>query len=336
VKILLTRLDRVGDLLLTTPAIASVRRSWPHAHVTLVCSRYNAAVVERSPDVDAVMSLAEYIKPAAFGRRFRGSCDIALALAPRLADFELVRATGAPLRAGYTYCGRYLARATARLFLTRLSVADADPARSERDLQRLVRHEVEYILDVVRLAGGNHIERELVLPIDDVDRHAVSHVPSDSIVLHLGERWFHEGSSFESVVALIRELHRFERPIVVTYGVDVLEHAAAVRALGVADLVVGGLSFSQWAAVFEKSKLVITVDTGATHVASAMRRPTVVLFEHRYFHLSSQEWAPYRVPAACLRKPASDGAAELAASRESILTAVGQLLETEIPAQALS
>jgi ADP-heptose:LPS heptosyltransferase len=99
-----------------------------------------------------------------------------------------------------------------------------------------------------------------------------------------------------------------------------------VRAAGAADAVIGELAFSQWAAVFEKSRLVVTVDTGATHVASATRRPTVVLFEHRYFPLSSQEWSPYRVPSVAVRKPPSSAPAELAASRASIVAAVGELL----------
>ena len=53
-RILLSRTDRVGDLILSTPAIASIRRRFPHAHITLSCSSYNAVVVEKSPDVDAV------------------------------------------------------------------------------------------------------------------------------------------------------------------------------------------------------------------------------------------------------------------------------------------
>ena len=54
-RILLSRTDRVGDLILSTPAIASVRRSFPSAHITLACSRYNAVVVDRSPDIDSVV-----------------------------------------------------------------------------------------------------------------------------------------------------------------------------------------------------------------------------------------------------------------------------------------
>jgi ADP-heptose:LPS heptosyltransferase len=72
---------------------------------------------------------------------------------------------------------------------------------------------------------------------------------------------------------------------------------------------------------------VVTVDTGATHVASAVRRPTVVLFEHRYFRLNSQEWAPWGVPYALVRKPATEDAAALAALRSEIVDSVRRLLK---------
>jgi ADP-heptose:LPS heptosyltransferase len=325
-NVVLTRLDRVGDLILSTPAIASVRRSWPQARITLVCSAYNAIVVERNADIDAVVVAPAKASLAAFGKRFRGACDLAIALAPCAPDFRLVGATGAPIRVGYTYRRRYLARLTAGMYLNRIAVSEADPEICDRHPDYRVRHEVEQILELVRLAGGAELCSDLVVPIDDVDRRAVGHVPADGIAFHLGARWFSEGSTLASTLEAIAALHTFGLPVVVTYGVDALEQAGAVRAAGVADAVVGGLSFAQWAAVFEKSRVVVTVDTGATHVASATRRPTVVLFEHRYFHLNSQEWSPYRVPAVCLRKPPNDDPAALSASRASIVDAVGGLL----------
>jgi ADP-heptose:LPS heptosyltransferase len=327
VRIVLTRLDRVGDLILSTPAIASVRRSWPQAHVTLVCSTYNAIVVERNPDIDAVIVAPGDAAPGRFGRRrFRGACDLAIALAPRAADFALVRGTAAPVRVGYTYVRRYAARLTARFYLTKLGISEADPELSERDPGRLVMHEVDQVIDLVRLAGGSVFRHELVLPIDDEDRAVVAHVPPGGIAFHLGARWFSCGSTLASALELVRELRSLGLPVVVTYGADAEREARSFRREGVADAVVGGLSFSQWAAVFEKSRLVLTVDTGATHVASATRRPTVVLFEHRYFHLSSQEWSPYRVPSVCVRKPPSEDVTELAACRASILEATRKLL----------
>ena len=325
-KILLTRLDRVGDLVLSTPAIASVRRSWPQAHVTLACSRYNAVVVARNPDIDRLAVLEQNADPYRFGAELSGEVDLALALAPRTLDFRVVGASRARRRIGYTYVRRYATRLFARRFLTELAISEADPTLAERGASYPVRHEVDQILELVRRAGGSVLSRDLVVPIDDADRAAVAAVPAGALAVQLAPRWLQQGSTLASALQLFRDLRELGRPLLATYGADAREFAAQVRAAGVADVVLGELAFGAWAAAFEKSAAILTVDTGATHVASAARRPTVVLFEHQYYNLNSQEWSPYRVPAVCLRKPAGESAAELAASRAEVVAAVASLL----------
>jgi ADP-heptose:LPS heptosyltransferase len=71
----------------------------------------------------------------------------------------------------------------------------------------------------------------------------------------------------------------------------------------------------------------VTVDTGATHVASAVHRPTVVAFEHRYFRLNSQEWSPYGVPHVLVRKPSNENDASLARFRREIVSGVERLMD---------
>jgi len=58
-----------------------------------------------------------------------------------------------------------------------------------------------------------------------------------------------------------------------------------------------------------------------------MRRPTLVAFEHRYFRLNSQEWAPYRVPSVLVRKPGSEDDAALAEFRAQIVRGVHELID---------
>jgi len=324
-RILLARLDRVGDLILSTPAIATIRRAFADAHVTMVCSEYNAVVVEQSPDVDTVVRLPEAAAPARFGREFRGM-DLAIALAPNARDMRLVAATRAPRRIGYTYERRYLTRAIARLWLTDCLVSNADPAACERTPERIVRHEVDQVLALAERAGANVIFPELRIEISAADRAAVADFPAEPVLVHLGRRWTEHGSTMANLLQLFRELRPLGRPLVATYGPDAVELAATVRSAGVADLVVGGLSFGTWAAAFERAACIVTIDTGATHVASAVKRPVVVLFEHAFFRLNSQEWSPYRVPNAVLRKPPTDTPEALRASRAEIVAAVARLL----------
>ena len=128
-------LSRIGPRRRSHPVDAGDRddsaRVSARAHVTIVVQRYNAVVVERSPDVDAVVRIAAGERPAALRRAFRG-VDLAIALAPNAADMRLVGATRAPRRIGYTYARRYLTRLVARRWLTDLLVSNADPAICER------------------------------------------------------------------------------------------------------------------------------------------------------------------------------------------------------------
>ncbi len=325
-KILLSRTDRIGDLVLSTPAIATVRASFPDAHVAIVTSAHNGVVMERNDDVDELLVLPAGESPRAFGARLEGY-DVAVALAPRAVDLQLVGATRAALRVGYTYERRWFARLTAPLYLNRIMISEADPELCDRDPERVVRHEVVQLLDLVGRAGANRRVTELRLDVTDVDREAARGLPLDPIVFHLGQRWFSHGSTLEGTLAIVERLATLA-PVVITVASDCEAMAPAFEVSAGVARVVHGLPFHQWAAVFERARVVVTVDTGATHVASAVKRPTVVAFEHRYFNLNSQEWSPYGVPHVLVRKPGSPGAAELEQFRDEIAAGVARLLES--------
>lgn len=325
-RILLSRTDRVGDLILSTPAIATLRRSFPESRITLVCSDYNRVVVQDNRDVDYLETLPKGVEPGAFGRTFRGQFDVAIALAPRTADIRLVGASRARRRIGYTYVSRLLARIAARRYLTDVLISEADPRLADRHDPYPVRHEVLQVLALAERAGATRFVYDLELPISDADRATVSDIPASAITVHFAQRWLKEGSTIETLIGLIGDLRALGRPIVVTYG-DEMNAYARQLAAAPADRFAGGLSFNAWAAAFERSACVVTVDTGATHVASAVRRPTVVLFEHRYFRLNSQEWSPWGVPYALVRKPANEEPAALATLRGEIVDAVRRLIK---------
>lgn len=289
----------------------------------MVVSAYNAIVMQRNTDVDELIALPSEISPRAFGQRFRGY-DIAIALAPRREDLEIVGATRAKIRVGYTYTRRYLARLTLPLFANRRMISEADPELCERSPHCRVRHEVDQLLDLVALGGARSRVPALRIDLCDEDRAQLPAFPRDPIVFHLGQRWLEHGASITSTRQLLKELRQLGRPVVMTYAPECSE--ASQLLADVTDVALGGLSFHHWAAVFERAACIVTVDTGATHVASAVRRPTVVAFEHRYFRLNSQEWAPYGVPNRLIRKPNSDSDEALAQFRSEVLEAIASLL----------
>jgi ADP-heptose:LPS heptosyltransferase len=324
VRILLSRTDRIGDLVLSTPAIATVRASFPNAHVALVTSEYNRVVVERNDDVDELIVLPQGVSARRFGARLP-NYDIAIALAPRAVDLQLIGGTRAPVRVGYTYERRWIARLSARFYVNRVMVSEADPDLCDRDPARVVRHEVVQLLDLVALAGARHRMLDLRLDVTEDDRIVARTLPSDPIVLHLGQRWFSDGSTLANTLAVADELAELA-PVVITCARGSEPNASVFAQRRSVARLLRGLPFHEWAAVLERARVVVTVDTGATHVASAVHRPTLVAFEHRYFRLNSQEWSPYGVPHVLVRKPAAEDDDSLAAFRRDIVSGVATLL----------
>jgi ADP-heptose:LPS heptosyltransferase len=285
--------------------------------------------MRHSPDVDPVHVLRRGASRKQ-AREIMGvlgvGSDLAVALAPRAQDHVLTAWTRAPRRIGYVYKRRYVSRIAANYLLTAHTISDADPDLAERFPDQPVAHEVRQVQALVALAGGSVTSDSLVLQAGPEDQaFAQAHVPAGATCLSLSPRWFEPNFGFAPTRAVIERLASVAAPLVITYGDDVAEQAHALQSQSARSgtVWIGGATVLQWAACIARCSVVVTVDTGATHVASAMNVPVVVVFEHRYYRLSSQEWSPWRVPSALLCKP-PDGA-EPAPLVEDIVNAVLRL-----------
>ena len=111
-RILFIRIDRIGDMVLSTPALRALKEKYPGARLSVLASPVMAPLIESDPCVDHVIvwdrtkrwrGVIETIKSL---RRSRFD----LAVDPRL-DYELntaliAFASGAKVRAGYALYGR--------------------------------------------------------------------------------------------------------------------------------------------------------------------------------------------------------------------------------------
>src|SRR5919202_6926823 len=113
-RILLARLDHLGDVLLTLPAATVLRRALPGVEIGVLAPEGTVEVARRCPDVDATYAVPAPVLTVPFeasgwhdvaareGVALRGRFD--LALLPRPDDpwtGPLVAAAGIPVRLGY-------------------------------------------------------------------------------------------------------------------------------------------------------------------------------------------------------------------------------------------
>jgi predicted lipopolysaccharide heptosyltransferase III len=277
VNILLIQLKRIGDLILTTPAIAALRKKFPDASISLVVS---AAVKELLPAITGIDKVYEV----------RGKTDDALDwIALSLGKFD--------------YCLDFT-RNDRSAFLTFLSAArkritaDHPQLRTKlraRSYNELVEapvgflHTVDYHLALLQPLEVENPPREiqLVLPESTVANAEAllrtSGVSDDFVCFHPGsaraEKFWEPGRWAEAIDHCAGETGM---TCVLTGGRSAMEQSqiAAIRKSARSKPVdlSGKTSLLTLAALVRKARLLVTVDSAPMHFAAAWNTPQVVLF----------------------------------------------------------
>lgn len=300
-RILCVRLDTLGDVLMTTPAIRALKRSSPGRDITLLTSSSGAEAGRLAPDVDQVLVYdAPWMK------------SMASALAPQ-EDLKMVEA----LRHGafdaaviFTVYSQSALPAAMLCYLAdipqRLAHCRENPYQllthwvRETEPEMCLRHEVRRQLDLVATVGAHTDEERLSIAIPDKAEAYVeellckieNHQPW--IVVHPGataasRRYPPEG--FATVAR--RVVQELGHEIVFTGTEPERSLIDQIRAeMGVPSRsLVGALDVPALAAVLARASLLISNNTGTVHVAAAVGTPVVDLYA-----LTNPQHTPWQVP----------------------------------------
>jgi heptosyltransferase III len=273
VLIVVTR--RIGDVLLATPLVRSVKRAWPQAAVDALVFAGTEGVIKANPDVRRVLTVRE--RPGAFEHA---------ALLARLArryDVALSTQHGDRATLYAWVAGRW-----------RAGLLDARPG--QRWKKALLRRWVPFddrdthtVRMNLALAGALGIPRsaEVVVAWTAEEERAAGHLLGGGdgrplAVLHPYPKFNYKMWRREAWIELARRLTAMDYRIAVTGGSDADELAYdghIVRALpGDSVDATGRLSFGASACLVGRARLYVGPDTALTHAAAALGVPTVALF----------------------------------------------------------
>ena len=333
-KILILRLDGLGDTLLTLPLIDGLKSRWPDCEITFLASPRGAAVFDADPRISRLwvheltaLSRAEKI---ALARQIRATAfDQVFCLNEKFWPAVWTYMSKATVRVGFdpgwSQPPKTLLR---RLTLTHRLPAANDPSQASA-------HEVERYAALAALTGcsGAVGPMRLSLPpaAQEWAKAALDELAPDSaavpIGLHLSAKWGSEGWDDGTCLAVARTLlDRFPQArLAVTAGPGeekFFETAAAVLPPGRYYLF-NRLELMQWAALMSRCRVLVSMDTGAVHLAAAVRTPVAAVFPAKNFVHASSRWSPWQVPHRILRRPAPVSRDEFYAD---LCTAVEELL----------
>ena len=327
-RILLLQLKRIGDFILTAPAVAALRAARPEAEIAAVVPASVAGLARFFPGLDRVLPY----RPLAPNLRTwaaiaAGSWDACYDFAGTDRTAFMARLSRAKTRMGY----RKFADTPAKL-LAYTQLCEA----SVRDLHTVDFHLALVESDPERVAVGGPC---FVLP-PEMEKWRHAHLSK----LGVSGRYaiVHPGTAREEKMWPARRWAEIIDRLASEPGLTVLltgadddierPHLAELRRLlrrPVVDLA-GRLSLAQTAAVIAGAELALGVDSMAMHLAAMFERPQIVLFgPTNPFH-----WRPRHERAVVLAaghaspaafEPRAEGAPMNLISTEQVMGAIASL-----------
>ena len=175
-RVLVIRLDQIGDVVMTTPFLRELRRNLPDAWITLVVSSSFVNLVEKCPYVNEVLSCGwvgdrdihrfqRHWRAWKMARKYLWHRQFDLAILPRRdADQShgaiLAYFSGAQHRVGYSDND----------FNQKLSYYRNNDCLLTHVLNHKMRHEVESSLEIIRFLGGKVQNNQMEIGISNEDK----------------------------------------------------------------------------------------------------------------------------------------------------------------------
>lgn len=276
-RILVIKLRYLGDVLISTPILASLREAFPGTFLSMLVNPGTQSMVAENPHVDEVLVVERSPSPlrqlrfvrALRRRRF----DVVIDLTDADRSAILSRITGAPIRVGFNREGRW--RGTLYTHVV--------PVR-QQPIPMIRQH-----LMALETLGMRAVESAPVLRVRPEDETAAAAtlarvgIERDEpfVAVHPGARWWFKGWPAERFAGLIDYVQDKLGVKVVLLGGDQergIADAILRQSGSVVRSLVSQLELLELAALVGRAVLFVGNDNGPMHIAAAMGTPVVALF----------------------------------------------------------
>jgi lipopolysaccharide heptosyltransferase I len=285
-RFLIVRLGALGDVVHAIPVAAALRRAFPSARIDWLVSARHREILDLVPVVDRRLTVRDRLStgpgqdgvsiPSALRELRRARYDAAIDLQGLIKSAVLARASGAARVVGFS--SRYVRERLARLFYT-----DAyDPGAGGMHDPLDARHVVALNLGLLSLVGVSAGEAEF--PIAHVESEAARTASRTSggryALVNPGAAWPNKrwpSARLGALAAAMRARHGLMSVALWGPGEQALAEAV-VAAAGGAAMLSPPTRIADLVALARGAALMVSGDTGPTHVAAAVGTPIVGIY----------------------------------------------------------
>jgi ADP-heptose:LPS heptosyltransferase len=278
-RILISRTDNIGDVVLTYPLCAWLRSQFPAATLIYLCKEYTKPIVQCFGVIDQIVCW-DGIESLPSGEQVRVikelEADVILHVFPRKEIANLAKKARIPIRVGTSHRVFHLLTCTNRLNFTRKNSS---------------LHEAQLNFHIVEPLGCKHIPtwEELQHLSDGFElskQYSDIHLPIDlqenAILLHPGSKGSAVEWPIQSFVSLALKLKGNGIPVYFT-GTEnegIGFRSAIPWQEGITDLS-GRLSLEELMACISKTDGLVACSTGPLHIAGILGKKAIGLFSPR-------------------------------------------------------
>ncbi|MDP8217904.1 MAG: lipopolysaccharide heptosyltransferase II [Candidatus Theseobacter exili] len=292
-KILISRTDRLGDVVLSTPVIKSLRQAYPNAYIAMMVRPYTVDIVAGNPDLNEVIICDK--------KRIHKSwlSSIRFAYWLKRKQFDLVLILHSTNRVNLI---SWLARIKRRVGWSRkmgFLLTDKLPYLKRKALK----HEMDYNFEMLEYLNIPVVSREPVVYVPEEIEEKVRKLLEEEgiketdkyIAVHpdascRSKKW--PLDRFEALCAKTIKENKLKCVIIGGPGSEDLgKRIKRSNKDNICDLT-GKLTIKETAAVLKNAAIVVSNDSGPVHLATAVGTPVIAIFGRKHKDLGPNVWGP--------------------------------------------
>jgi len=273
-RIAVIRLDpRVGNLILLTPLLSSLKLRFPHASLDVVVNQRSSILLEEHPAIDQVLC---FDKKKFFGQG--GVFSVWKKI--RAQRYDLVIDASNPTFPSTTQA--LIARFSKARFTTGVGLPGLDTIFTHpvQIHETPTSHEIDLRLQLLKALPGQATTRTLSLgqKILHKGQQEQNQALTPQAILNVGARLQDKQLDAQTYAVIAQTIVDRGHQVTLTYGPAEIKLAEQTQALCKQASLAPPTSLSALAYLMSQATLVVSCDTGPMHIAAATGKPTLGIF----------------------------------------------------------